>query len=124
MAGAALVTALGLEFADTDLLAALVRPHDRLDLDLPEAVGVEDGVIRAEQQRLERDLGALVLAHAVDDELIALLDPVLLSAYSNDCVHRKRPLQGRRRSVATPRWSQPSCDRGRHGVHAAADACR
>src|SRR3954465_12771511 len=94
MAGAALVAALRLELADPDLLAALVRLHDRLDLDLPEAVGVEDGVIRAEQKRLEGDLGALVLAHAVDDELIALLDPILLSAYSNDCVHRKRPSKG------------------------------
>src|SRR3954453_9901015 len=94
MAGAPLVAALRLELADPDLLAALMRPHDRLVLDLPEAIGVEDGVIRAEQQRLEGDLRSLVFSHAVDDELIALLDPVLLSAYSNDCVHRKRPSKG------------------------------
>src|SRR5215208_7270864 len=94
MASATLVAALRLELADPDLLAALVRPHDRLDLDLPEAIGVEDGVIRAEQQRLEGDLRPLVLVHAVDHELIALLDPVLLSAYSNDCVHRNAPPRG------------------------------
>src|SRR3954469_11581143 len=94
VAGPALVAALRLELADPDLLAALVSAHDRLDLDLREAIRVEDGVVRAEQQRLEGDLRALVLRHAVDDELIALLDPVLLSAYSNDCVHRKRPSKG------------------------------
>src|SRR3954470_14966686 len=94
MAGAPLVAALRLELADPDLLAALVPPHNRLDLDLREAVGVEDGVIRTEQQRLEGDLRPLVLSQAVDNELIALLDPVLLSAYSNDRVHRKRPSKG------------------------------
>src|SRR6187431_2958786 len=94
MAGAPRVAALRLELADPDLLAALVAAHDRLDLDLREAVGVENRVVRAEQQRLEGHLGALVLSHAVDDELIALLDPVLLSAYSNNRVHRKRPSKG------------------------------
>ena len=70
---------------------------DRLDLDLGQAVGVEDGVVGAEQQRLEGDLRALVFSHAVDHELIALLDPVLLSAYSNNRVHRKRPSKGAER---------------------------
>src|SRR4051794_1897642 len=93
VAGPALVAALRLELADADLLAALVAADNRLDLDLRKAVGVEHGVVRAEQQRLEGDLGPLVLSHAVDNELIALLDAVLLSTYSNDCVHKKTPLE-------------------------------
>src|SRR3954447_19018670 len=94
MAGAALVAALRLELADPDLLAALVPAHDRLDLHLREAVSVENGVIGAEQQRLHGGPRALGFSHAVDDELIALLDSILLSAYSNNRVHRKRPSKG------------------------------
>ena len=67
-----------------DLLAALVALDRGLDLDLAEVVAADHGValVGAEQQRLERHLGALVLAQPVDDELVARLDAVLLAADS------------------------------------------
>src|SRR3954453_17316988 len=100
MARGALVAALGLELDDPDLLAALVPDDLRLDLDLAEVTGAEDGVVllvAGEEQRLERDGRALVLAHAIDDERVALLHAVLLTADFHDCVHdrEKRPPLGR-----------------------------
>src|SRR4051812_22899679 len=99
MARGALVAALGLELDHPDLLAALVPDHLRLDLDLAEVARAEDGVVllvAREEQRLERDGRALVLAHAIDDERVALLHAVLLTADFHDCVHdrEKAPSAG------------------------------
>src|SRR3954452_24789129 len=103
MAGGALVAALRLELDHAQLLAALVAHDLGLDLHLLEVADAEDGVVLAVarvEQRLERDGRALVLAHAVDYELPALLDAVLLTAHFDDRVHgkEKRPAGGRERS--------------------------
>src|SRR5512134_2255323 len=51
--GAPAVAALGLELEHAQLLAADVLDDLRADADLLEAVGVEDGLLGAEQDRLE-----------------------------------------------------------------------
>ena len=51
------------------------------------AVGVEDGVVGAEQDRLERDGRALVVGQALDEQGLTLLDAVLLAAGLHDRVH-------------------------------------
>ena len=84
---AALVAALRLELQPVDLLSLLVAGHDRLDLHPAEVAAVEHGLVAVgEQQRLEVDLVALVRGHAVDEDRIALLDAVLLTADSHDRV--------------------------------------
>src|SRR5436305_9775906 len=97
MAVADLVAALRLELEPMDLLAALVPADDCLDLDLLEVRAVEDGLVAAlgVQQRLERDGRALVLAHAIDDERVALLHAVLLTADLHDRVHAVGESSGR-----------------------------
>src|SRR3954470_4836245 len=87
----ALVAALRLELEHVDLLAALVPADDRLDLDLAEVVGRERGVlaVAGDEQGLERHRGALVLAHPVDEQAVALLDAVLLTAGFDDGVHQR-----------------------------------
>src|SRR3954451_12306781 len=87
----ALVAALRLELEHVDLLPALVPADDRLDLDLAEVVGRERGVlaVAGDEQRLERHRGALVLAHPVHEQAVALLDAVLLTAGFHDRVHER-----------------------------------
>src|SRR5207302_3374715 len=99
VSAAALVAALRLELEDVQLLAALVTRDDRIDLDLRELIALEHGrvlPVPGQEQRLERNLRALVVGHAIDDERVALLDAVLLAAYFHDRVHgRKRAPSGR-----------------------------
>src|SRR5947209_16656508 len=86
----ALVAALRLELEHADLLAALVARHYRLDLHLRELARIEDRVVARVQERLEGDRVARLGGQAVDDERVTLLDAVLLSADSDDCVHSGR----------------------------------
>ena len=87
MAVAALVAALGLELEAVDLLAALVSGDGRLHLQLAQVAGLEHRLVAVGvQQRFEVDLVALVRGHAIDDERVALLDAVLLTAHSDDRV--------------------------------------
>ena len=58
-----------------------------VDLHLGQAVGVEDDVVGAEQDRLERDRGAGVVGQPLDEQGLALLDAVLLAAGLDDRVH-------------------------------------
>src|SRR3954451_20762847 len=85
--GRALVAPLGLELEDADLVALLVTQDLRADLDLLEAVGVEHGVIRAEQDRLELHGGALIGSQLLDEQVLTLLDAVLLASGFHDCIH-------------------------------------
>src|SRR5437660_881316 len=86
----ALVAALRLELEDPDLVAALVAGHDRLDLHLRELGRLEHRVVARDPERLERDRLSRLRGQAVDDERVTLLDAVLLSADSDDCVHSGR----------------------------------
>src|SRR3954464_15824205 len=114
MARALLVPALGLELEDAQLRTALVADDLRLDADLLEPVGVEDAVLGAEQDRLERDRVALGAVELLDQQRLPGLDPVLLAAGLDDCVchgyseevlsafareRRRPPLRPRRRDV-------------------------
>src|SRR4051794_11618769 len=72
MARALAVAALGLVLEDAQLGAAQVLDDLALDADLLQAVGVEDGVIAAEQQRLEGHRGARIVGQALHEEGLAL----------------------------------------------------
>src|SRR6185503_9836352 len=50
--------------------------------------------VRAVQQGLQLELRALVVAHAIDEQGVPLLDAVLLVADSDDCVHDKERPEG------------------------------
>src|SRR4051812_9597156 len=88
VAGAALVSALGLELEDAQLRPALVRDDLGLDRGGRETVAFEDGVVAVagEQERLERDRRAHVVGQALDEERLALDHAVLLTAGLDDCV--------------------------------------
>ena len=79
VAGAALVAALGLELEDAQLGAALVGEDLRRDLDTGEALGVEDRIVGAVEQRLERHGRAFGRGQAFDEQVLTLLDAVLLA---------------------------------------------
>src|SRR5579862_9155714 len=66
VAGAPLVTALGLELEDTQLRTAHVADDRRRDLDLRQRGGVEHGLrlVAAHEQRLERDARSLGFGQA------------------------------------------------------------
>src|SRR4051794_32589269 len=124
MPGALLVAALGLELEHPQLRAALVREHLRLDRDLLQRIGAEDGVVGAEEDRFERHGGALVIGQALDEQGLVLLDAVLLAAGLHDRVHgsghseavdsalaaerRRPPLRPRRRGLDSRASSPPS----------------
>src|SRR3954451_160664 len=87
MAGAALVSALGLELEDAQLRAALVRDDLGLDAGGRETVALEDRItVAGEQQRLQRDRRADLVGQTLDQEGLALDDAVLLTAGLDDCV--------------------------------------
>src|SRR3954468_19861094 len=88
MAGAALVSALGLELEDAQLRAALVRDDLGLHGGGREPVALEErGIaVAGEQERLQRDGRAHVVGQALDQERLALDDAVLLTAGLDDCV--------------------------------------
>src|SRR4051794_29710064 len=123
--GAAAIAALGLELEHAQLLAADVLDDLGVDLDLRQAVGVEDDVVGAEEDRLERHRCAGLLGQALDQQGLALLDAVLLTAGLDDRVHvssqseevacalaaerRRPPLRPRRRGVdSTASSPEPS----------------
>src|SRR5215210_780780 len=113
----ALIAALGLELEHVYLLAALVPVHDCRHLDLGQASGVEHRILVAEEDRLELHRVALLSAHAVHEQGVALLDAVLPASDFDDGVHelerRARPrgaslAAGFRRSALPNAYSAPS----------------
>src|SRR5262249_36951261 len=66
VAGAAFVAALGLELEHPQLLAANVPEDLRGDLHPAQAVPIEDGLLGAIENRLQRDARALVVGEALD----------------------------------------------------------
>src|SRR5947209_356514 len=87
MAGAPLVAALGLELDHPELGPALVAHHARLHADAAEIVAAEDvGAVDVEQ-RLELHRLALARGQPLDQQGLALLHAILLSAGFHDCVH-------------------------------------
>src|SRR5205085_5653703 len=76
----------GLELEHPQLGSALVPEHLGLDLHLREVVAVEDLLVTAVEQRLERELVALARGQALDEQGLPLLDAVLLTAGLDDCV--------------------------------------
>src|SRR3954452_18429883 len=88
MAGAALVSALGLELEDPKFRAALVRDDLGLHGGGREPVALEErGIaVAGEQERLQLDGRAHVVGQALDEERLALDDAVLLTAGLDDCV--------------------------------------
>src|SRR3954469_9714923 len=87
MAGATLVAALGLELEHAQLRAAQMLDDLGRDVGLAERVSLEHRVaVAREQQRLERDGGADVVGQPLDEQGLALLDAVLLTAGLDDCV--------------------------------------
>src|SRR3954463_13565461 len=88
MAGATLVAALGLELEHAQLRAAQMLDDLGRDVGLAERVSLEPRVpVTGEQQRLERDGGADVVGQPLDEQGLALLDAVLLTAGLDDRVH-------------------------------------
>src|SRR5579863_1619441 len=87
VAGAPLVAALGLELEHAQLRPAHVADDRRRDLHLRQRGGVEDRLVVAHEQRLERDARALGFGQALDQERLPLLDAVLLAAGFDDRVH-------------------------------------
>src|SRR4051812_24973859 len=87
VARALLVAPLGLELEDPELLAPDVLDDLRADADPAQAVGVEDGVVGAEEDRLELHRGPGLVGQALDEQGLALLDAVLLAAGLDDRVH-------------------------------------
>src|SRR5690242_12341929 len=84
VAGATLVAALGLELEHAQLRPALVR-DDLSRHDVPEPV--ELGIaVAGEQERRKLDGGADVVGQPLDEQGLALLDAVLLTAGLDDCV--------------------------------------
>src|SRR5450759_741876 len=98
VAGAPLVPALGLELEHAQLLSPHVRQHLRGDLHALQARGVEHGILGAVEDRLERDVLALLHGQALDEQALAALDAVLLAAGLHDRVHvcRVSILSGKR----------------------------
>src|SRR3954449_3045515 len=86
VARALLVTALGLELEDAQLLALGLADDLGLDLDFLQAVRVEHRVIGAEQHRLEVDGRAVLGVELLDQQVLALLDAVLLASGLDDRV--------------------------------------
>src|SRR5579871_5427508 len=107
VAGATAVAALGLELEDPQLRPADVADHGRLDRDLAEPVGVEDGLVRAVEHRLERHRRALGVGQALDPERLPLLDAVLLAAGLDDRVHGVWAQPGRRSSADSAERRRP-----------------
>ena len=119
------IAPLGLELEHAQLLAAQVLDDLRVDLDLGQAVGVEDDVVGAEEDRLQRHRGAGVVGQPLDEQGLALLDAVLLATGLDDRVHvlsqsevvsalaaerRRPPLRPRRRGVdSTSSPSEAAC---------------
>ena len=66
------------------------------------AAGGQDGVAVDEQHGRELELGAVVGADQLDLELLALLDPVLLAAGLDHCVHGAGNPSNRARKSAEP----------------------
>src|SRR4051812_26127473 len=85
--GPPLVAALGLELEHAELLAADVLDDLGPHADVAEALRVEDGVVGAEQDRLQLHARARLVGEALDEEGLALLDAVLLAAGLDDRVH-------------------------------------
>src|SRR5262245_43985659 len=81
VAGATLVAALGLELEHAQLRPALVR--DDLRGDGAFELGI---AVAGKQQRGEFDGGTDVVGQALDEQGLALLDAVLLTAGLDDCV--------------------------------------
>ncbi len=88
MAVASLVATLGLELDDAQLGPTFVSENAGLDLDARQPVHLVDdlGAVDA-QERLERDRVTLGRGQALDEQRLALLDPILLAACFDDCVH-------------------------------------
>src|SRR3954451_24777423 len=93
MTRALLVPALGLELEDPQLRTALLADDLRLHADLLERGGVEDRVVGAKQDRLQRDRVALGAVQLLDQQRLPGLDPVLLAAGLDDCVCHARLLR-------------------------------
>src|SRR4029453_5491873 len=70
-------------------LGTLVLAHDLgRDLGLAERLGAGQHRVAVDQQDgLQLDLAVVAVAHQLDVELLALLDPVLLATGLDDCVH-------------------------------------
>src|SRR3954454_17849279 len=87
VAGATLVAALGLELEHAQLRPAQVLHDLGRDVRPAQRVALEHGVaVAREQQRLELDGGADVFGQPLDEQGLALLDAVLLTAGLDDCV--------------------------------------
>src|SRR3954453_2014743 len=108
--GAPRLALLGLELEHPQPRAALVTHDLRLDLDALEVVHLDVVVlVAAVEQRLERDLRALVVGQALDEERLPLFHAVLLTAGLDDGVghddsalardRRRPPLRPRRREA-------------------------
>ena len=85
--GAPFVAALGLELEHPQLLAADVAENLRRDRHLMQGGLLEDHVVRAVEHRLEGHVAALGRGEALDEQALALLDAVLLSAALDYRVH-------------------------------------
>src|SRR3954469_870604 len=87
VAGATVVAALGLELERAQLRPAQVLDDLGRDVRPAQRVALEHGVaVAREQQRLELDGGADVFGQPLDEQGLALLDAVLLTAGLDDCV--------------------------------------
>ena len=93
MARAALVAAFGLELDHAQLRAALVAQHLGLDGHLGQVIAVHDVRAVDKQQRLQRNLAAVVHGQPLDEERLPLLDSVLLSTCFDDRVHGLQSLR-------------------------------
>src|SRR4051794_13580423 len=95
VAGAAAVAALGLELEHAQLRPALVADDLGRHDGRAEALGVEHRVaVARHQQGRELDGRAHVVAQALDEERLAFLHAVLLTAGLDDCVGHERVLVG------------------------------
>src|SRR5436305_11906416 len=93
MARASLVAAFGLELDHAELGAALVGDHARLHADPAEILAVDDiGAVDVEQ-RLELHGLAFARGQPLDQQGLAPLHAVLLSASFHDCVHSYSELE-------------------------------
>src|SRR5262249_20931650 len=85
------------------------------DLHPFQAVPVEDSLIGAVENRLQRDARSLVCREALDQQLLAALDPVLLASALDDRVHGLSTHSVLARTFAAERRRPPLRPRRRDG---------